>query len=176
MLVSIVLDYMALHSISTLLWNTGIVCFQRLIYSQAWVTINKLTKKGQNPTSDVCAVQLPVGSGINVPFEVGIQAQSLQVNIKYSKLKKKKKNCRILIFHPDHFEHLPDPDTWSNCTEFCVSYLQKDGLWIVMANNIVKNTTIYSAAINSQLCWWNWGSVSPVCLCTVKSQQCCSLD
>lgn len=67
------------------------LCVSRdlFIHKLGW-HINKLTKKGQNPTSDVCAVQLPVGSGINVPFEVGIQAQSLQVNIKYSKLKKKK--------------------------------------------------------------------------------------
>lgn len=72
-----------------------------------------MKKKEQNSTSGVCAMQLPGSCGIYMPFEVEIQTQSLQVNIKYSKFKKK--NCRILLFHPDHYEHIPGPDTWSNC-------------------------------------------------------------
>lgn len=48
-----------------------------------------MKKKEQNPTSGDCAMQLPGGCGIYMPFEVEIQTQSLQVNIKYSKLKKK---------------------------------------------------------------------------------------
>lgn len=48
----------------------------------------------------VCAMQLPGGSGIYMPFEVGIQTHSLQVNIEYSKFLKF--FCRILIFHPDY--------------------------------------------------------------------------
>lgn len=42
-----------------------------------------MKKKEQNHTSDVCAMHLPGGCGIYMPFEVGIQTQSLQVNIKY---------------------------------------------------------------------------------------------
>lgn len=47
-------------------------------------------------------------------FEVGIQTQSLQVIVEYSKIKKKKLQDNYLS--PGHYEHI-GADTWSNCME-----------------------------------------------------------